>query len=139
MLIRFLVICLWIFTAFYFPGCTSPEKQLEELPGNTEMLEPEAKELYELVPVSVAGDWELMACGNYFGKDELGDYLTDEKDIYSFFGVSGLGVFRYSNGNQAEAIYCEVYRLSDSSAAYALFTYFDEPELERWNDALAGT
>ena len=139
MRIRFLTIYLSIFYTVQFLGCTSPEKQLEELPDDTGMLKPEVKELYELVPDSVGGDWELMGGGNYFGEDELGDYLTDKKDIYLFFGVSGLCVFRYSNGNQAEAVYCEIYRLPDSRAAYALFTYFDEPDMERWDDALTGT
>jgi hypothetical protein len=137
--IRFKTICLLIVYAISLCGCASPEKQIEELPGGDAMLKPEAKELHDMVPASVGGDWELMGTGNYFGEDELGDYLFEDKDIYLFFGVSGLGVFRYSNGNSAEALYCEIYRLRNVNAAYALFTFFDKPEMERWDDALAGT
>jgi hypothetical protein len=137
--IRFITIYLLIVSVVSFCSCASPEKQIEELPGGDAMLNPEAKELHDMVPVSAGGDWELMGSGNYFGEDELGDYLFEDKDIYIFFGVSGLGVFRYSNGNPAEALYCEIYRLPNVDAAYALFTFFDEPGMERWDDAMAGT
>lgn len=136
---RFLTTYFLILSAVSFCGCAPPDKQIEVLPGGDAMLKPEAKELHDMVPASVGGDWELMGSGNYFGEDNLDDYLFEDKDIYLFFGVSGLGVFRYSNGNPAEAIYCEIYRLPDSGAAYALFTFFDKPDMERWDDALTGT